>query len=760
MPEADARREGDETQTESVKLQRIAAEGSAHQFIVGSGSLAVQTMLPAPRVPVPRQLPSDVAAFVGRTGEIERLDRILNSTGQCAAPNSVLIGGTAGVGKTGLAIRWGHRVREQFPDGDLYIDLRGYGPDQPIEPMDALAHLLSSFGLRESELPQRLAERATYFRSLVYGKRMLIVLDNASSIEQIRELMPGSSSCAVLVTSRDRLDGVTARYGIPRLTLDLLEPEDAMQLLVDIIGERARDAPDAARSLAEVCGHHTLALRIAATNAANQTAALADLVTDLRSAFEHNDLAPLSTGDDPHTDLRAVYSWSLEHLSKGARRAFALIGLCPAGSSDLYGLAGLLHTDLSETRSLAHELVRAHLLAVNESDRFVMHDLLRAYARRVAEDQIGIDERNSAINGYLAYHAHTASRAMDHYIPFERPLRPDPPQGAITAPEFKDDAAAIDWLNSERMNLIATALYAAEHGRPDHTCHIAFTIFRYLSTCGNLHHNLQLQASAFSCATKPSQRGRALEYQSVGLLRMARHEEAGECLRRAIDLARQVDDVPLEAANIANLGHLYTRMDRWEDGIECLERALEMMLRTGIDSEITRVRCLLAEALTVVDRTSEAAEQLEIALKSCQASGFAHREARLLQRIGVLRLRTGEPAAALEMLTASRSIFDRIGNHSHIQEVTNDIGSAYRALGLLVEAETHHRQALVMARSTSIVDSEVMILNDLGITLRKQGRLPEALETFRQVIELAKYNGFQFQHKRAIEQMTAIAHLP
>ena len=289
----------------------------------------------------PQLLPGGVRHFTGRAAELATLTRMLSQAVR-ERPGMVVIsaiGGTAGVGKTALAVHWAHQVAREFPDGQLYVNLRGYDPGQPLPAADALAGFLRALGVAEPDIPPGADERAARYRSLLAGRRMLVILDNASSQEQVRPLLPGTSSCVALVTSRDALPGLVARDGAARLELDLLPLPDAIGLLRRLIGPRAKADPGATEELARRCCRLPLALRVAAERAAARPAdSLAELLAELD---EQRQLDVLDAGGDSATAVRAVFSWSCRHLDAAAGRAFRLIGLHPGPDVDRYGLAAL-----------------------------------------------------------------------------------------------------------------------------------------------------------------------------------------------------------------------------------------------------------------------------------------------------------------------------------------------------------------------------------------------------------------------------------
>ena len=362
---------------------------------------------------VPRQLPAAVADFTGRAAELQALTRILDEVGK-GVPGTVVIsalGGSAGVGKTALAVQWAHQVAGRFPDGQLYVNLRGYDPDRPMPAADALAGFLHGLGVPGQDIPPGEAERAARYRSLLVGRKLLVVLDNAGSVEQVRPLLPGSPSCAVVVTSRDSLAGLVARDGATRLEVDLLPPADAADLLRAVIGQRAEDDPGAAGTLAAQCCRLPLALRVAAELAiARPGVPLADLAAELADQQWRLDL--LDAGGDPHTAVRAVFSWSYRHLDDDSARAFRLAGLHPGPDFEPCAVAALIGTTLEQARPALDALARAHLIHPAGGGRYGMHDLLRAYARELADASDGEEEQNAALTRLFDHYLHTADTSV------------------------------------------------------------------------------------------------------------------------------------------------------------------------------------------------------------------------------------------------------------------------------------------------------------------------------------------------------------
>jgi NB-ARC domain len=363
-----------------------------------------------PAVPVPAQLPPAVPAFIGRDAELASLDALLHPKAAAAGPATVVIAalsGTAGVGKSALAVHWAHRAAAQFPDGQLYVNLRGFDPDgAAMEPSEALRGFLDALGAPATRIPESLSAQAGLYRTLLAGKRILVVLDNAKDAGQVRPLLPGSPGCLAIVTSRNQLTGLVATDSAYAMTLDLLGSGDARELLALRLGSRrvARE-PDAVDEIIAGCARLPLALTIAAARAAGSPSfPLAVLATELREATRALD--PLN-GGDPATDVRAVFSWSYHALTTDAARLFRRLGLHPGPDIALPAAASLAAIPQDRARALLGELTRAHLLAEHAPGRYAFHDLLRAYATELARAHDSQNVRNAAAHRVLDHYLHT-----------------------------------------------------------------------------------------------------------------------------------------------------------------------------------------------------------------------------------------------------------------------------------------------------------------------------------------------------------------
>lgn len=410
---------------------------------------------PAPR---PAQLPHDPPGFVGREAALTELDRISESP---EVPVAVVTG-TAGVGKSALVTHWAHGVRDSFPDGQLHVDLRGYGPDQPLPTVDALAGFLRALGVPGEAIPADESERAARLRTLLDQQRMLIVLDNAATPEQVRPLLPGSAGCFVVVTSRDALTGLSARDGAHRVILDRMQPAEAKALLSErLVAATGGEVLD---RLAERCARLPLALRVAAERVRHSRSGdVAELLDELTG--QQRGLDVLDTGDD-QTSPRAVFSWSYRNLPPDAARLFRLFGFTCRHAGHrvgVFALTALLDADdVATTRRLLDVLVRAHLITEVSAGRFEMHPLLGDYAAELAaqeQDHLAITTR------LLAFYVHTANLAIGLLDPTRSGV-PEAPAPAVM-PSLVNRESALNWMETERMNLMCVAESAARAGMHD-----------------------------------------------------------------------------------------------------------------------------------------------------------------------------------------------------------------------------------------------------------------------------------------------------
>ena len=452
-----------------AELQRL------HQRILGGGAgVRVKPTAAAPAGPsahpvvVPRQLPVTTRHLIGRQAELAFLSEAVGET--VGAGSGVVISaicGTAGVGKTALAVHWSHQVADEFPDGQLYVNLRGFDPSgMPVTPAQAIRGFLDAFHVSAERIPMGLDAQAALYRSLLAGKRVLVVLDNARDVAQVRPLLPGSPGCLVLITSRADLADLITAEGAHLLTLDVLAEQEARDLLNRSLGGRLASEPRIAGELTELCARLPLALRVTAARATIRPLlpldALVSELRDMRSRLDALDAGGQSS------NVRTVFSWSLRQLSASAARMFRLLGIHPGPDITVAAAAGLAGTSRVLAAQALAELARAHLVAEHVAGRFAFHDLLRAYAVEQAATQESEHERHHALHRMVDHYLHTAHAAcLLLGSPRETIVLPPPEPGA--APEdFADTARAWAWFQAEHHVLLAITTQAAATGFDGH----------------------------------------------------------------------------------------------------------------------------------------------------------------------------------------------------------------------------------------------------------------------------------------------------
>jgi DNA-binding SARP family transcriptional activator/Tfp pilus assembly protein PilF len=700
----------------------------------------------------PRQLPGGAAHFTGRAAELEALTGLLDQdagTGRTVMISA--IGGTAGVGKTALAVHWAHQVADRFPDGQLYVNLRGYDPDQPVRAADALAGFLRALGVAGQDIPAEADERAARYRSLVAGKRMLVVLDNAGEVEQVRPLLPGSPACVTVVTSRDSLPGLVARDGARRLDLDLLDSGEAVGLLRALIGGRVDADPAAAAALAGQCARLPLALRVAAELAAGRPAApLAGLVGELADQQRRLDL--LEAGGDPRTAVRAVFSWSYQHLDPDARPAFRLLGLHPGPDLDGYAAAAITGHPLAAARGLLDGLARAHLIQPTGPGRHGMHDLLRAYARELAASLDGEKERRAALTRLLDHYLHTAAAAMDTLFPAEQHRRPRAAAPSTPAPPVTGPAEARAWLDAQRANLVAATVHAAGHGWRGHATRLAATLFRYLEGGCHYPEAVTVHTCARQAACQAGDRAaEATALHNLGLIgaRQGSHQQATSHLQQAMALFRAVSDRTGEARALHNLGLVDFQQGGYRQASGHFQQALVLFRETGDRSGEARALTDLGLVDLRQGRYKQATRHLRHALALFRVTGDRTGEAYALGNLGDVDLRQGGYQQARARLRRALALFRETGDRTGEAYALSGLGDAHLRQGGYRQAGDHYRQALALFRAIQDRSGEAEALNGLGQMFLATARPGPASTQHIAALGLASQIGDQNQQARA-----------
>ncbi|MCH6163333.1 AfsR/SARP family transcriptional regulator [Streptomyces marispadix] len=668
---------------------------------------------PAQSPPIrPQQLPPGIPCFTGRTTELATLDGLLPAEdGQSPQRTAIaVVDGAAGAGKTTLAVHWAHRVRDRFPDGQLYADLRGYGMGAPVEPTAVLEMFLQALGVPAQQIPPELDGRSALLRSTLADRRVLVLLDNARDSAQVRPLLPGSH-CLVLVTSRSQLRGLAVRHGAYRVSLDWLSVEESVTLLAGVLGEdRIAAEPDTAVQLAGLCAHMPLALALAAERihhlpgpgnrtgaAAGHSVPLHDLVAEL--AVERDRLDVLSVGDDETSAVRDVFSWSYDALdSAAAAGAFRVLGLHSGPDISTEAAAVLIGVGPDQTRRLLEGLADRGLLerASRDRYRYRFHDLMRLYAAERAEAEESEPTRLAALHRVLSWYMHTADAAERILNPGHQHLPPDPPEEGCEPLAFSSHEEALRWCETERANLMAAVRLAFEVGEYSIAWRLPTVLWGFFNLRKHWGDWIESHRVGLAAARAQGDRyGEASVLTSIGLARwdQRRFTEALEWLEEALVLRREIGD-------------------RWGEGIAL--------------TSLGRVRGNLGEHGRALKHHTEALGIFE-EIGNQWGQGIA------LAGLGRVCQDLNESERAREHLLRAVGVFRRIGNRWGEGIALRDLCLTYAALGRHEETIAWCRRALAPCHETGSRHTRARILNLLSRALCQTGRSEEA----RQVWERA-----------------------
>ncbi|MGH3622598.1 MAG: ATP-binding protein [Sciscionella sp.] len=674
----------------------------------------------------PRQLPAVIAAFTDRTEQIAELDTLLAGATESGSAAVVIatLSGTAGVGKTALAVQWARSVDHHFPEGQLYVDMQGYGPQEPVSAADILDRFLRALGTRGEEIPADLAERTARFRTLLDRLRVLIVLDNVAGVDQVRPLLPGSPSCFVIVTSRDTLSGLVVRDGAARIGLQPLPAAEAVDLLRTIVGERITREPDTASTLVKFCGRLPLALRIAAELVVSRPdTSIAELARELGDERRRLDL--LDAGDDPQTAVRAVFSWSYHHLPDAATTVFRFIGLHPGQDITTEAVAALTDTAVPVVQRQIDMLIRGNMLERHGSGRHRMHDLLRVYAAELCTEYDQPSDRDEAV-----------TRLFHHYL-------------------GKLDNDQSGWLDVERANIIALIV---KHGseRSDHVLRLSSAIGPFLHKNAYYADAVTLHTHGAAAARSldlPEDEARELDHLGVVHRRLGRFDQAAQAHQRALDLARAADDLALQGVVLDHLGLVHTRLGDYTAAITHHEQALALHRRLGQRAAQGRTLNNLGIAHRRRGEYREAIDHHRQALTIAQEVGIALDEANASTSMGIASRRAGRFEDALEFhrraLTLHRSIANRMGEASALTR----IAMVYERLHRPEDALENFTQAVAVYRQAGNRAGEGKALTNLGVAWRKIGRHAESLDELERGLATLRLAGDRGEQAHAHNAM-------
>jgi len=648
----------------------------------------------------PRQLPADVNRFSGRTRELAALHELTHSvSGAKEAAAVIVISGTAGSGKTTLAVHWAHQATGRWPDGQLYVNLHGFGRSgRPLAPADAIRHFLTAFGVPANRIPPDLEAQAGLYRSFLAGKRALVLLDNARDSEQVRPLLPGTAACQVIVTSRDPLLALATAGTASQLTLDPLSSGQARELLVSRLADRnLASEGDALDMLADLCARLPLALSITAARAAAYPEfSLASMVTELQNATGR--LGVLDAWG-PDSSLREVFSWSYQHLSDQAARMFWLLSVHPGPDITAVAAASLAAVPRIRARQLLGELTRAQLLDEHAPGRFAFHDLLRAYAaERLSEEEDGAG-RQAALRRILDHYLHTAQAAEALLDPSREPAMLAAPRPGVLIEDFPGRARALEWYQTEYCVLLNMIDQAAEAGEDAYVWQLP----------------------------------RAMEVYSV---RQGRWHDLAAILSGAVDAAGRLGDRLALAHSCRGLGRAHALLGSAAEARDCLTEALGLFGRLGDRTNLALTHAHIGVALSREGRFSEALGHASQALELCR--GISHRTglAGALSNAGWYQICLGQYEPALARGEEALAIFRDLGDDDGAAHSLDTLGAAHCGLGDYAWAMQCYEQSQRLFRGTGNLIDQAGVLAHLAEAQRAAGDLRAAHNTWHRALTI------------------------
>jgi DNA-binding SARP family transcriptional activator/Tfp pilus assembly protein PilF len=693
------------TATTSRLIAPVAQQASGHELAVADEDSPM----------VPRQLPTGAAHFTGRAGELRVLDILLERVGSFEGTVAIAaITGTAGVGKTTLALHWAHQNVHKFPDGQLYVNLRAFGPSSaPMRAADAIRGFLDALGVRRERRPRGIEAQAAFYRTVLADKRILVVLDNAADEDQVRLLLPGADGCLVLITSRRRLAGLATCEGATLLTLDVLSQPESLELLAARLGDvpTANEA-EAMSQLASLCGRLPLALSIAAVRAAETPkSGLATLSAEMQDVGCRLDA--LEIGERAGS-VRAAFSWSYQNLSRPAARLFRLLAAHPGPDISLAAAASLAGCQVAHAKRILAELADAHVITQHITGRWILHDLLRAYANEQPQPEEDQTERTAAMMRVLDHYVHTAWSAAVMLRPGRDPgFELDTPRTGAEPETLQSPDDAMAWFDAEHRVLVEAISCAAATGCDTHAWQLPWALTDYFTMTGCWHDLSATMQTALEAAMRTGDAaGQARAHHGLGRVRLP------------------------SAALRASRRHL--------------AQALGLYQELGDPIGQASVHCQLGIIFDHEGRTQEALAQAQQALRLARAAGHRGHEAGALNLIGWLHAHQGHHELALKRcrnaIVLYRGIRDRLGEAG----TWDSVGYVSHLSGNFDEAAKHYYRALQLSRDVRCRSAQATILDHLGDNCEAADSPEAARDFWRQA--LAILDELQFAETSGIRQ--------
>ncbi|GAA3434166.1 AfsR/SARP family transcriptional regulator [Kutzneria kofuensis] len=717
------------------------------QILRGDPELDVRPATPAirlrPAVEVaeepatrPNTLPYTLPDFVGRVAELASVANLAMAAAERGRLTIVAVDGMAGVGKTSFALHAAYAIADQFPDGQLFIDLRGHVEGaEPLDPMGALEQLLKAVGVEGDQIPDEVAARSAMWRTRMAGKRMLVVLDDAVGIGQIRPLLPGAGGCLLLVTSRSR---ITDLDGVAPISLRPMTDEEAMDLLGRILGKEqiTRSATDV-RELTAVCGHLPLALRIAAARLRSRPMwTMGDLVRRLRK--EDDRLDELSTAE---RSVSRTIEMSYQRLPASARRLFRYVGMTLGNDFGVHAAAAIANMPLGQTSRTLEHLLDAHLLLQPRADRYALHGLLRSYALRAGYAEDTEPERQAALRRLLDFYLVTADEAAASIHPGRRRLTLQVSAPTSGIPTFETQADGLAWFDHEQDGLFAAIAFITEHGPDHHGSHLPRAMASYLQIRGRLHNHVDMLHNALVAAARSGDR--AIEVMNLSSLssvqwQMGKVGEVFTNMKRALSISEESGDRESEAVCLSRIGLLSQSVGRYTEALSYLERALAAHREMGSLFEEGVALSTLSVVHLALGRNREARDVGRTALLLHEQLNHGVYMVTTMETIAAAELELGDHTAATDILARAMRTTQDIGFRAGEAMTLMRMADADRRMGRLDDALTHGMRALELLWTIQRPAVEAEAMNILAAVHLARHELTAAMSHYRNAVDLAE----------------------
>lgn len=739
--QADALRRYDDTRVllaAELGLDPGADLRDAHARILRADPslLVAETEEAPPLAAPPVALPFDLPDFTGRDEELAEVG---------AHSTVVMIDGMAGVGKTALAVRAVHRLGDRYPDARVFLDLHGFTPGrEPLTAHMAIQTLLQSMGVPSGRIPSDVDQRVTAWRTEMAGRRAVVVLDNAASSDQVESLITGAPGCLTVVTSRRRLvlDGATS------ISLDVLPPGAARDLVGGMVGARAAAEPEAVTALVELCGGLPLALRIAAARLAHRPMwTVADLVE--RLGEQRRTLTALAAGD---RNVVASFAVSYDHLTAAQQEMFRALGRHPGPDVDAYAASALAGVSFFDARDLLEELLDHHLLVQRVRGRYTFHDLVRAYART----QAGEDGDLGELHDYYLRVAHSAAHLVQPGRAFDAPTIGIEP---AKVPSFDEQGAAMAWFSAERENLVATAVHAARTGSGRYTWEILRYVGHSLIVAHRLDDLVAVQEPALAEMRRTGDRTAEMRGQYMLMqvaYAQARYRDGVGHAEQSIALACELGDEKWQSDTLVVRAMLAHRLGRFDESLELGRSALPVLQRNNSYRMAAICVANIGRAHLVRGDAEQARVHLDKALVLSREIGERSEEASVLCGLGAAHSRLGAHDQALELLATGLALAEELGNEHYVMRGLIKTADALRRAGKLAEARVVGERAFGALGHGAALDHLSTAHNVFGALERADGRPAEATGHHQDALAIASRIGYRVEEAHAQDGLARV----